>query len=249
MIKTILIEDERLIAEEFKRILYHTSGDTDLIGSFGTVRESIEWLSANEAPDLIFSDVQLPDGLSFDIFTKINVKSPVVFITGYDQFMMNAFEHNGIDYLLKPVDERDLEKALAKYKTFEKHFNSDHSFLNGFRQKTRSRLIVRKGIENIALKTDDVVLIYTEGKLVFAIDKEGKKYMLDKKLAELETELDSCNFFRANRQYIVNISFIKSYKTYERVKLQVDLLMPNLNHHIVVSQEMAPLFRKWINEL
>jgi DNA-binding LytR/AlgR family response regulator len=249
MIKTILIEDERLIAEEFKRILQNTSVDTELIGSFGTVSESIEWLSANEAPDLIFSDVQLPDGLSFDIFTRVNVKSPVVFITGYDQFMLNAFEHNGIDYLLKPVDEKDLEKALAKYKTFEKHFNSYHSFLDGFRQKTKSRLIVRKGIENIALKTDDIVLIYTEEKLVFVVDKEGKKYIVDKKLTELELELDSCIFFRANRQYIVNISFIKSYKAYERVKLQVDLLMPNLNHHIVVSQEMAPFFRKWINEL
>jgi DNA-binding LytR/AlgR family response regulator len=249
MIKTILIEDERMIAEEFKRILQKTSADTELIGSFATVRESVEYLSMNEAPDLIFSDVQLPDGLSFDIFTRANVKCPVIFITGYDQFMLNAFEHNGIDYLLKPVDERDLEKALAKYKSFEKHFNSDHSFLNGFRQKSRSRLMVRRGIENIALKTDDIVLIYTEDKLVFAVDKDGKKYMVDKKLAELELELDNSNFFRANRQYIVNIGFIKSYKIFEKVKLQVDLSMPNLNHHIVVSQEMAPFFRKWISEL
>jgi DNA-binding LytR/AlgR family response regulator len=249
MVKTILIEDERMIAEEFKRILQKTSADAELIGSFATVRESVEYLSANEAPDLIFSDVQLPDGLSFDIFTRVNIKSPVVFITGYDQFMLNAFEHNGIDYLLKPVDERDLAKALAKYKSFEKHFNSYHSFLNGFRQKTKSRLMVRKGIGNIALKTDDIVLIYTEEKLVFAVDKDGRKYMVDKKLAELEEELDTNNFFRANRQYIVNIGFIKSYKTYEKVKLQVDLSMPNLNHHIVVSQEMAPFFRKWISEL
>jgi DNA-binding LytR/AlgR family response regulator len=249
MIKTILIEDERLIAEEFKRILTRISADTELVGTFGSVRESVDYLSANEAPDLIFSDVQLTDGLSFDIFARANVKCPVIFITGYDQFMLNAFEHNGIDYLLKPVDERDLEKALAKYKTLEKHFNSYHSFLNGFGQKTKSRLIVRKGIENIALRTNDIVLIYTEEKLVFAVDKEGRKYMVDKKLAELEEELDASIFFRANRQYIVNISFIKSYKTYERVKLQVDLAMPNLNHHIVVSQEMAPFFRKWISEL
>jgi DNA-binding LytR/AlgR family response regulator len=249
MIKTILIEDERLIAEEFKRILLKTSIDTELIGSFATVRDSIDYLSANEAPDLIFSDVQLPDGLSFDIFNSVNVKSPVVFITGYDQFMLNAFEHNGIDYLLKPVDENDLEKALAKYKTLEHHFNSDHLFIRSFRQKTRSRLIVRKGIENIALRTDDIVLIYTEDKLVFVVDKEGKKYIAEKKLGELELLLDTTIFFRANRQYIVNIGFIKSYKTYEKVKLQVDLCMPNLNHHIVVSQEMAPFFRKWISEL
>lgn len=249
MIKTILIEDERMIAEEFKRLLQSTSVDTELVGAFTTVRESIEWLSSNEQPDLIFSDVQLTDGLSFDIFNRVNIECPVVFITGYDQFMMNAFEHNGIDYLLKPVDESDLVKALAKYKSLEKHFNSPNPFLNGFKNKTRSRLIVRKGIENIALRTNDIVLIYTEEKIVFVIDKEGKKYMIDKKLAELEMELDNSIFFRANRQYIVNIGFIKSYKTYERVKLQVDLSMPTLNHHIVVSQETAPVFKKWINDL
>ena len=249
MIKTILIEDERLIADEFRKILSRAYPDAEVVGTFTSVRDSIEWLSLNEAPDLIFSDVQLADGLSFEIFSRVNVKSPVIFITGYDQFMLNAFEHNGIDYLLKPIDEIDLAKAISKYLALEKHFNIDHSFLKGFRQKTRSRLIVKKGIENVALKTDDIVVIYTEEKLVFAIDKEGKKYIVDKKLAELEMELDTNIFFRANRQYIVNIGFIKSYKTYERVKLQVDLSMPNLNHHIVVSQEMAPFFKKWISEL
>lgn len=249
MIRTILIEDERLIAEEFKRMLLKTSVDTELVATFSSVKESIEYLSANEPPDLIFSDVQLSDGLAFDIFNRVNIASPVIFITGYDHFILNAFEHNGIDYLLKPVDEKDLQKALTKYRLLEKHFTSYHSFVSSFMQKAKSRLIVRKGIENVALKTDDIVIIYTEEKLVFVIDKDGKKYITDKKLTELETELDKNIFFRANRQYIVNIGFIKSYKTYEKVKLQVDLSMPGLNHHIVVSQEAAPVFRKWISEL
>jgi len=249
MIKTILIEDERLIAEEFKSILRRASAETEIVGSFTTIRESVEWLAANEAPDLIFSDIQLADGLSFEIFNRINVKSPVVFITAYDQFMVNAFEHNGIDYLLKPIDEVDLARTLTKYKSLEDHFNPSQFSMDGFRQKPKSRMIVRKGIENIALKLHDVVLIYTEEKLVFVIDREGKKYMIDKRLGELEQELDKEMFFRANRQYIVNIGFIKSYKTFERVKLQVDLLMSNMNHHIVISQETAPSFKKWISEL
>ncbi|MDP4261993.1 MAG: LytTR family DNA-binding domain-containing protein [Bacteroidota bacterium] len=249
MIKTILIEDERLIAEEFKKILRRVPVETELSRTFGTVRESIEYLSVSEAPDLIFSDVQLPDGLSFDIFNKITVPCPVVFITAYDEFIINAFEHNGIGYLLKPVDDSDVEKALVKYKALESHFNSYHSFVRNFGPKKRSRLMVKKGIENIALKNEDIVLIYTEDKLVFAMDKEGKKYIVDKKLGELELELDAGLFFRANRQYIVNVEFIKGYKTYDRVKLQVDLLLPGLNHHIVISQEMAPFFRKWISEL
>ena len=248
MIKTVIIEDERRIAEEFKTMLLKTSAETEVLASFSTVRESVEYLSMNEAPDLIFSDVQLSDGLSFDIFNQVSVKSPVVFVTGYDKFMLNAFEHNGIDYLLKPVDEKDLSKTLAKYKTLENHF-VDNSFIRSFRQRFKTRLLVRKGIENIPLLTQDIAIIYTENKLVYVIDKEGKKYIADKHLGELEHELDNTIFFRVNRQYIINIGFVKSYKAYEKVKLQVDLTMPELHHHIVISQEMAPCFRKWISEL
>src|SRR3990170_5467274 len=103
MIRTVIIEDEKKIAEEFKAMLLKISAETEVMASFSTVKESVEYLSMNEAPDLIFSDVQLPDGLSFDIFNQVSIKSPVVFVTGYDKFMLNAFEHNGIDYLLKPV--------------------------------------------------------------------------------------------------------------------------------------------------
>lgn len=248
MIKTVIIEDEKKVAEDFKAMLLKASSETEIIGSFSTVRESVEYLSVNKAPDLIFSDVQLSDGLSFDIFNQVNINSPVVFVTGYDKFMLNAFEHNGIDYLLKPVDEKDLCKTLAKYKTLENHF-SQHSFFRSFRQKNKTRLLVRRGIENIPLVIQDIVVIYTENKLVYVIDKDGRKYIADKHLSELEHELDSTLFFRVNRQYIVNISFVKSYRTYEKVKLQIDLTMPELHHHIVISQEMAPCFRKWINGL
>ena len=110
-------------------------------------------------------------------------------------------------------------------------------------------MLVRKGIENIILKTSDIVIIYTENKLVYVIDKDGRKYIADKNLSDLNEELDPSIFFRVNRQYIVNIGFVKSYKAYEKVKLQIDLTMPELHHHIIVSQEMAPCFRKWISGL
>jgi DNA-binding LytR/AlgR family response regulator len=248
MIKTVIIEDEKKIAEEFRALLLRASTETEVLASFSTVRESVAYLSANQAPDLIFSDVQLPDGLSFDIFNQVDVKSPVVFVTGYDKFMLNAFEYNGIDYLLKPVDEKDLDKTLAKYKTLESHF-TQHSFIRSFLEKPKTRLLVRKGIENIPLAIRDIVIIYTENKLVYVVDKDGKKYITDKHLGELEMELDNTIFFRVNRQYIINIGFVKSYRTFDKVKLQVDLTMPDLHHHIVVSQEMAPCFRKWISEL
>jgi DNA-binding LytR/AlgR family response regulator len=248
MIKTVIIEDEKKIAEDFKAMLLKISAETEVMASFSTVRESVEYLSMNEAPDLIFSDVQLSDGLSFDIFNQVNIKSPVVFVTGYDKFILNAFEHNGIDYLLKPVDERDLVRTLAKYKTLENHF-AQHAFIRSFRQQFKTRLLVRKGIENIPLPIKDIVIIYTENKLVYVLDKDGKKYIADKHLGELEQELDDTIFFRVNRQYIVNIGFVKSYRTYEKVKLQVDLTMPVLHHQIIISQEMASCFRKWISGL
>ena len=195
MLKTVIIEDERIIAEEFKKLLLDTAPDTEVVASIATVKESIDYLSTHPSPDLIFSDVQLPDGLSFEIFNQVSVKSPVVFVTGYDQFVLNAFEHNGIDYLLKPVDERDLTRTLTKYRTLENHFALHSSFLQLFRPKIRTRLLVRKGIENIPLKMEDIVVIYTENKLVYVIDKDGKKYIAEQHLADLEEELDDSVFF------------------------------------------------------
>ena len=110
-------------------------------------------------------------------------------------------------------------------------------------------MLVRKGIENISIRINDIVVIYTENKLVYIVDKDGRKFIADKHLGELEQELDPNTFFRVNRQYIINIGFVKSYKAYEKVKLQIDLTMPDLHHQIIVSQEMAPCFRKWISEL
>ena len=249
MIKTVIIEDERLIAEEFKSMLMNVSGEMEIVASFATVKESVDYFSVHDAPDIIFSDVQLPDGLSFDIFNRVDIKSPVVYITAFDNFILNAFESNGIDYLLKPVDQKDIEKTLAKYQTLKDHFENHRSFVNSFHKKQKTRMLVRKGIENIILRTSDIVIIYTENKLVYVIDKDGKKYIADKNLADLNEELDPGIFFRVNRQYIVNIGFVKSYKAYEKVKLQIDLTMPDLHHHIIVSQEMAPCFRKWISGL
>jgi DNA-binding LytR/AlgR family response regulator len=218
------------------------------MGIFSSVKQSVDYLSANAPPDLIFADVQLPDGLSVDIFDQINLGCLVVFITGHDPLGRDSFGHNAIDCLLKPIGKKDLDKSLAKYESFERHFMGN-STLRALRQKPRSRLLVRKGMENIALKTDDIVIIYTEEKLVFAIDKDGKKYIVDQRLADLQNWLDRRIFFRANRQYLVNIAFIRSYRAYEKVKLQVNLTMPGLEHLIIVSQDTAPVFRKWISEL
>lgn len=249
MINAIIIEDERPALENLIHTLSAVADDVQVTARLSSVRESIEYLSQQPGVDLIFSDVQLGDGLSFEIFNQSGIRTPVIFITGYDEFMLNAFEYNGIDYLLKPVDKESLRKALNKYRMLEKHFTNHHSFNNLLQyigNHKKKRMIVKKGMENISLRLEDIVLFYTENKIVYVIDRWGKKYLADKNLSELENELDDAIFFRANRQYIININFVRGFKSYEKVKLMIDLTLPDLNHCIIVSQEMAPQFREWM---
>ena len=249
MLNAIIIEDERPALENLQNAIADVADDVQIIATLESVKESIEFLSSKPAADLIFSDVQLGDGLSFDIFNQVGSRTPVIFITGYDEFMLNAFEYNGIDYLLKPVDKEGLQKALAKYRMLEKHFaahNSMNNLLHYIGNHKKKRLLVKKGLENISLRMEDIVIFYTENKVVYVIDRAGKKYLADKNLGELEQALDENIFFRANRQYIININFIKGFKSYEKVKLQVNLTLPDLNHCIIVSQETAPQFREWM---
>ncbi|HET9747206.1 MAG TPA: LytTR family DNA-binding domain-containing protein [Chitinophagaceae bacterium] len=251
MLNTIIIEDERPSRESLLHALSRISADVNLMATITSVEEGISYLGQSKDADIIFSDVQLPDGLSFEIFRHCVANSPVIFVTAYDEFMLNAFEHNGIDYLLKPVDEKELDKALKKYNMLQHHFAGKTDIgrlVSPFLQPRKTRIVVKKGIENIALPFEDIVLFFTENKVVYVIDKCGRKYLSDKNLSDLEIELDKNKFFRANRQYIVNINYIRSFKPYEKVKLQIDLAASDINHAIIVSQETAPAFRKWVYE-
>lgn len=251
MKKAIIIEDERASAQLLINSLKAIEPEIEIVATLNTVAESIDYLAVNSSnADIIFSDVQLSDGLSFTIFNRLNTNIPIIFITGYDQFMVNAFECTGIDYLLKPIDSTDLAKAWQKYKKLEQHFSMQpiQNLMPYFSHKKRTRLIVKRGLDHVFLHLDDVVLFYTENKVVFVVDKNGKKYLVDKNLSDLSAELDEAVFFRANRQYLVNINYIKGYKTYERVKLQADLTVNNTDHCIVISQETAPQFKKWLYE-
>lgn len=250
MTKAIIIEDEKHAAHTLVHTLYEITDRVQVEAMLGTVAESISYLSNSPKIDIIFSDVQLPDGCSFEIFKDLEIKTPVIFTTAYDEFMMNAFAHNGIDYLLKPIDKNDLKKALLKYEMFEKHFTSHqpalHRFVKQYDLRKKNRLVVRKGMLHISLRMEDIVLFYTENKMVFVLDISGKKYTFEKTLTELEELLDSGRFFRANRQYIININFIKGFKSFDKVKMLLDLTLPELQHTIIISQENCASFKKWM---
>lgn len=251
MTNVVIIEDEMHCSQALINLLQQVNPGVQVRAVLTTVQESILYLGKHQDADLILSDVQLSDGLSFEIFKQVPLSAPVVFITGFDHFMMNALSCNSIDYLLKPVCADDLEKALQKYHRLQQHFVVRQEGLMQLldqlqHKKSRTRLLVKKGAEHVSLPYADIVLFYTEHKLVYVLDRFGKKYVCDKNLSELECELDQEQFFRLNRQYIVNIDFIRSFRAYERVKLQVELLQQDLPHVLIVSQETAPEFRKWL---
>jgi DNA-binding LytR/AlgR family response regulator len=250
MTKAIIIEDEQFAGNALAHTLAEIGDGIQVEVMLDSVTAGIKYLSASPEIDIIFSDVQLKDGLSFEIFKVTEVKTPVIFTTAYDEFMVNAFAFNGIAYLLKPVERKEIEMALHKYRMFENHFSSHHEamrrFTRQFETHKKNRLVVKRGIEYISLRLDDIILFYTENKLVYVMDNCGKRYIAEKTLGELEAMLDSQQFFRANRQYIINIEYIRGFKVFERVKLQVILNDSELSHSIIVSQENAYQFRRWM---
>ncbi len=250
MLNIVIIEDERFAIDHLVTTLHEVSEEINILAQLSSIKESIDYFSRPSFANLILSDVQLGDGQSFEIFRKVSCSIPIIFTTGYDKFIQEAFDNNGIDYLHKPVDKQILSKALAKYRVFETHFLNHVSLNNLLSQPQthkKKRFIAYRGKENISLLLEDIVLFYTENKIVYLIDKQGKKYLSDKPLTDLNTELDETVFFRANRQYILNINYIKGYKTFEKVKSEIDLTMPDLNRSIIISQETAPLFREWMH--
>ena len=254
MLNVIIIEDEKHAMQLLSQMLSEMPAAIFIKAKLHSVQESIAYFSEKTDADLAFSDVQLSDGLAFDIFEQTGVKLPVIFITGYDEYILKAFETNGIDYLLKPVDKTDLEKAIDKYNSLQAHFTGNSMNLsvneleNFINQRKKTRLMVKSGLENISLLLENIAMIYTQDKVVYVIERCSKKYLSDKTLTELEEELDGRLFFRANRQYLINIGFVKSFKPCNKVKLQVEMNAGDINHLIIISQETAPAFRKWMQD-
>ncbi len=250
MINTLIIEDEKTAADNLMRLLRLTKEPVSVSAVLGSVEESIAWFGNHQQPDLVFMDIHLKDGNSFSIFEKINITAPIVFITAYDNYLVKAFEQNSIEFLLKPIDEVAILHTINKYKKLKQHFIARYDEIAGkfFMSKKKNRLIVKKGIEYQSVLIEDIAYFFTEHKVTFLVTKQEKKFMLDQNLKELEEELDPALFFRANRKYIVNIDCIKSYKTFEKVKLTIDLSIP-VNEEVIVSQENATAFKKWMSEV
>jgi DNA-binding LytR/AlgR family response regulator len=241
----IIIEDELPARAKLVDMLKATDSSIHVVAQLGSVQESLNWLATNREPDLAFVDIQLSDDHSFEIFKKHPVKFPVIFTTAYDKYLLESFEFNAIDYLLKPITEEKLKRSLEKIQKLEQHFQGN--ILKLIQQQpanTKSRIVARKGTEFIALNLDEVAYFFTEHKIVFVRDFQGRQMIVDKNLAELENDLNKEQFFRINRKFISNIKAIDRFKP-DNGKIQV-FLKPEMKEEIHVSKETAPEFREWI---
>jgi DNA-binding LytR/AlgR family response regulator len=237
--RIVLIEDERPAREKLAAAIRAAAPDAEVVAELSGVAESFAWLDANPQPDLLFLDIQLADGLSFDILNRSVVSCPVIFVTAYDEHLLRAFESNGIDYLLKPVRAERVSAAIAKYRMLRKHFSAPDQ------QPKRDRVLVRKGIDYVSVRLEDIAYVFTSDKLVFLVTRTGTRYLLDRPIAELEAECDATRFFRANRAFLIHIDSVVRCRPHGKGKLALEL-RPPIDEPVVISQERAAAFRAWL---
>lgn len=256
MIRALIIEDEQLIAKELQYKISDIAKDIDIIQVLPSLKTAFKWFLENAEPDLIFADIQLSDGISFEIFKRYELKCPVIFTTAYDEYAIQAFKVNGIDYLLKPVDSEDLKKAIDKSRAIidsKSEYPKDfHQLINlisnpeSLKNKFKEQFIVSHRKHWIPVSVKDIACFYRDS-INFIYTFSGEKYMLDfATLEEVEELLDPKIFYRSNRQSIININAIQSVKPHENQKLTVTL-QPPLNLEVDISREKAPAFKKWLD--
>ena len=248
---TLIIEDEKPSARRLSRLLQKMGMDAAVL--LHSVKESIEWFQNNDHPDLIFLDIQLSDGLSFEIFEHVKVKSAIIFTTAYDEYALQAFKLNSIDYLLKPIDEEELEVAVAKYKSLrpEKEgltldFDDIKKLLvNPLEREFKKRFTAKVGQHLKILNAEEIECFYSENKGTYAATTDSRNYLLDTTLENLEEELEPKDFFRVSRKFYVNINHIKDIISYSNSRLKI-----KLNHfsgqEIIVSRERVKDFKLWL---
>jgi DNA-binding LytR/AlgR family response regulator len=245
----LIIEDELLAQAKLETMLLSLDGTLQVVAKLSSVKDTLEWLSQNAPPDVAFVDIQLSDDHSFEIFRRHPVQFPVVFTTAFDKYLLESFEFNSIDYLLKPITEEKLKRSLAKLRKLEQHFVQGNilKLITQAHQPQKGRIVVRKGTEFIALTMDEVAFFFTEHRIVFVKDFAGHQFIVDKNLGELEADLDRNKFFRLNRKFISHINAIEKFKP-DNGKIRV-FLKPEMKEEIHVSKETAPDFRKWIGSV
>ncbi|WP_084555856.1 LytR/AlgR family response regulator transcription factor [Alkaliflexus imshenetskii] len=251
-IQVLIVEDEPLSAQKLTQMLAHLLPDAIIVACHDTVRSTVKWLNDNPHPDLAFFDIQLADGISFEIFEQTEVRFPVIFTTAYNEYAIKAFKVNSIDYLLKPIKEAELSTAINKFRTgfYASAANSDyHAFakaLNQLSNNYKSRFLVKVGDHLKMISTSDTALFYSLEKAVFMLIIQGNEYALDFTLEQVASLIDPRQFFRVSRKHIVNIDYIKDVVIWSGSRLKIKLSVPH-TEEIIVSREKVQQFKAWLD--
>jgi len=249
--KAVIVEDEIVAAQNLQRIIGQLANDIEIIALLQSVEESVEWFTLNQAPDLVFMDIHLSDGSSFSIFEKVTINCPIIFTTAYDEYALKAFEVNSVDYLLKPINIKNFERAITKFRSLsQSQTGSTESLANllaSFKQAKevyKSNFLIPVKDKLIPLAVDKIACFYTENKMVKIITKDNQSYHMDTTLEDLIHQLDPMQFFRANRQYIVSHNAIKDISIWFGSKLSINMTV-EVPEKIIVSKARVSEFKAW----
>ncbi|TRX60467.1 response regulator transcription factor [Fulvivirga sp. M361] len=254
--RTVIIEDEYPAAERLQELVELVAPESDVVAILGSVTAANQWFETHPMPDLIFSDIQLSDGLVFEVLEKNSIKTPVIFTTSFDQYAIRAFKLNGMDYLLKPIKQVELRTAIEKYKTLRPDFSLQDQFfrmqdlIENFRQdgkkQYKDRFLVKYNDQLLKVRTEEIAYFYTTNEMVLLQKYDGGQYLIDYTLEELEGNLDPTVFFRLNRQLMVHLDAIQAIHLYFNKRLKVEL-NPAFNEEVIISKAKSPAFKRWLD--
>lgn len=255
-IRIVIVEDEPATARNLKTMLLDASPNIDVVAMLTGVDDATAWLEKNASEyDLIFMDIRLSDGVSFDIFDKVKIETPVIFVTAYNEYALQAFKANGIDYILKPFDEEELKQSLDKYRRLTEGKHSEDTLqglqkvINSIRQNTSSykqSFLVQYRDKLLPLATADIAWFYTAFEVVYAHTNDNRKYTLTYTMEQLEQQLDPMQFFRASRQFIISRKSIREIEYHFNGRLIVDA-KPQPQEKILISKAKVAAFKEWLN--
>lgn len=256
--KVLIVEDEKPVSALLQRFLQKIDPSVEVVAILESIADVVEWFSENPDPDLVFMDIQLKDGKSFEIFNSVLISCPIIFTTGFDEYALQAFKVNSIDYLMKPINPLELENALKKYhRLTSSQSESIKSNMNGFigqlenvmPARYKNRFLVKSGQKLIAVPVAEIAYFYTENKLVFLFTKEGKRHIVEHTLDEVNEFVDPLLFYRINRQFIVGIDSIAAIHSYFNNRLKLDLSPKPMNlEDVIVSSKKVTEFKQWLDQ-
>lgn len=248
--KVVIVEDERLAAEKLQRLLNQVDSGIEILQVLESVEESINWFSSNTSPDLIFMDIQLDDGISFEIFDAIKIEAPIIFTTAFDEYAIRAFKVNSVDYLLKPIEQNTLEIALQKFKTIYAEKGSFEERVSQiFKQisnQYKTRFFIKVGAKFQSVQVNDICCFFVEERSTFVQTTKGKKYDLDYSLDQLQKMVNPEQFFRINRNFLVNINYIEEIISYSSSRLKLKL-KSETSSDLIVSRDKVSEFKRWMD--